>query len=90
MKLDAKKGIDEVHRPAGCWPEHWADKLHESEGGRDIFGSRPQLGQSICKEEIFGLMIKNGQASAWDDVTEKYLDPELVQQARQVELEYLS
>ena len=33
-------------------------------------------------------MIKNGQALAWDDAAEKHLDRELVQQARQVALEY--
>lgn len=79
VKLDAKKGIDEFHRPIGGWPEHWIDKFHESEGGSDLFGQRPQDGQYICKEEILGMTVRNGQASAWDDVSEKYLEPELVE-----------
>ena len=88
IKIDAKKSIDEVHRPIGGWPEHWLDKFHESDGGRDMFGEKPQDGQTIWRDEIMGLMVRDGQTSAWDDVSEKYLDPDLVAKARQVELEY--
>ena len=34
VKLDGKKSVDEIHRPAGGWPEHWFDSFHESDGGR--------------------------------------------------------
>ena len=53
-----------------------------------MFGVRPQDGQDIWKDEIMGMMVRNGETSAWDDVSDKYLDADLVAKARQVELEY--
>ena len=52
-----------------------------------MIGVRPQLGQDAYGQDIMGLMIEDGQASAWDDVTNKILDPEIVRQAWMVELE---
>ena len=40
--------------------------------------SDPQQGQDVYEREITGLIIKEGQASAWDDATNKILDPEIV------------
>ena len=51
VKLAGRRGIDEFHRPAGGWPEHWIDEFRESEGGLDMFGHRLQDGQDIYKKE---------------------------------------
>ena len=61
----------------GGWPEHWVDKFNEFERGRDMFGERPEDGQEICCDEMLGMTARNGQTSAWDDVLDKYLEPQL-------------
>ena len=40
------------------------------------------------KKEIDGLSFKGGYEVAWDDVTDAELIPDLVKQARQVEIGY--
>ena len=88
IKMDSKKTIDQIHRPIGGWPEHWLDNCHETEGRNDMSGVQPQQGQDVYEQEIMGLMIEEGQVSAWDGVTDNILDPRIIRQARMVELEY--
>ena len=64
VKVDANNGIDEIHKPGGNWQEHGADKFHESEGGRDMFGRRPQDGQDIWTEEILALNSEMGMLTS--------------------------
>ena len=83
--------IDESHgfaRPTGVHPEHWIDTWHELEGGDDHFGVRPQVGVTLMQAEMSGLSYRNGYEMAWDDVSNENLVPELVHQARAVEMEY--
>ena len=55
-----------------------------------MFGARPEVRQEVCRDEILGKMIRKGQTSASDDVSDTYLEPQLLEKARQVELEYFS
>ena len=83
--------IDETHnraRPIGEYPEHWLDDWHELEGGDDKFGVRPQNGVTMLQAEMSGLSYRHGYEMAWDDVSNESLVPELVHQARAVEMEY--
>ena len=61
---------------------------HELEGGNDRFGVRPQYGVTILQAEMNGLSFKSGYETAWDDVSNENLVPELVHAARALEMEY--
>ena len=80
---------DGTHRPTGEYPQHWLDYSHEEDGGHDRRGVRPQVGVTLLKKEMDGLSFKGGYEVAWDDVANAELVPELVKQARQVEMGYL-
>ena len=69
--------LEDVLVKAG-YPKHWVDKQHDD-----------PLDDEILMKEIMALRIKNGgQAWATDDLSGAVLDPELVQRARDVEMEY--
>ena len=72
---------------AGRWPRHWKDLVHDEDGGCDTFGRRiPQDGRLTLKQEMSKLAFSDGQQWAQDNVTGVELDPELVKQAREVEM----
>ena len=75
----------EVYGPAGDWLENWADPIHESDGGADIFGASPQNGQEIL---LAKLSPKDGSEFACDDASGVELVPELVRKARQTEMSF--
>ena len=60
-----------IGMPAGGWPDHWIDPIHEEPGGKDKFGLRPQEGVDILKAHMYALTYKQGIASAKDDVSGK-------------------
>ena len=68
-------------------PQEWVDRIHEEDGGDDEIGPRPQNGQALLRDALKGMVDKNGWSDAWDDVTNKKLDPDLVKQARITEME---
>ena len=65
-------------------PQEWGDKVHEADGGDDNIGPRPQHGQSILAEELFGLMCREGVSSAWDDVSGKVVGPKIGRRGEEV------
>ena len=67
---------------------HWADEVHEEDGGHDKLGPRPQDGRQILKQGISALVESGGRITAWDDTTGAELDAEGVQKARETELEF--
>ena len=89
---DAVEGIplttmrDGAHRHTAEYPGHWLDDWHEEDGGDDRRGVRPQIGVTLLKKETEGLSFKSGYAL--DHVTNAELIPDLVKQARQVEMCY--
>ena len=71
------------------WPSDWKDLVHDEDGGYDMFGRRtPQDGRLTLKQELSKLALSDGQHWAQDDVTGGELDPELVKQAREVEMTF--
>ena len=79
-------GDNEVVRPKGEWPDEWMDRLHEEEGGMDKFGVRMTDGREHLKREVGSMMMREGMAEAWDDVSGAWLDPALVAEARRTEM----
>ena len=65
------------------------DNVHDEDGGHDMFGLRQQDGIQILRDEIYCVMQRDGLVEAWDDVTNKHLDYELVAKARQAEMDYV-
>ena len=79
---------DGTHRPTGEYPRNLLDYWHEEDGGDDSRGARPQIGVTLLKKEMDGLSFKGGYGVAWDDETNAELIPELIKNARQVEMGY--
>ena len=82
-------------RPIGDYPSHWVDDMHQLDGGSERFGVRPQDGvEVLAKEmdalnrEMHALSCKHGIEKASDDVTNQRLEPQLVKDARKLEMEY--
>ena len=73
-------------RPAGNWPQHWTDKVHEDDGGCNRQELRPQDGREVCAKEVYAIGVHAGTAWAQDVATAKALDCKLVKQARMEEV----
>ena len=54
-----------------------------------MFGRRIQDGRATLKHELAKLAFADGTESAQDDVSGVELDPELLKQAREVEMTFL-
>ena len=81
MQIDASK-------PTTMWPSHWKDLVHDEDGGYDMFGRRTQDGRLTLKQKLSKLVFADGREWAQDDVSGVELDPELVKQAREVEMTF--
>ena len=82
-------------RPVGDYPDHWFDEMHQEDGGSEKFGLRPQDGIEVLKKEMdslnremHALSCKHGIEVASDDVTNQRLEPNLVKDARKLEMDY--
>ena len=78
----------QVVYPVGTYPEYWVDNWHELEGGSDIYGIRLQYGVTQLQAEMNALSYKSGYETAWDDMSNENLVPELVHAARALEMKY--
>ena len=88
QKILSVNETEDVTSPTGQYPEHWVDTWHELEGGDDRFRLRPQNGVTRLRAEMNGLSYKSGYETAWDDVSNENLVPELVHAARAEEMAY--
>ena len=85
-------------KPAGNWPGNWGDSVHEEDGGSDEIGMQlrgandvqcgRQEGREMLRNMVAKLSQKDGTITAWDDVSNENLVPQLVMDARQVELDF--
>ena len=76
--------------PAGAWPDHWLDPIHEYDG-HDVDGScESRAGEDWLVGELGALYAQHGVEYAVDDVSGAALDPEAVRKGRQVEMDYFS
>ena len=59
--------LQQVHtgKAAEAKPHRWWDRVHEEDGGADDFGPRPQNGQELLKNEVRGMMVREGETQAW-------------------------
>lgn len=69
-------------------PQWWKDGVHEEDCVFDMVGERRQDGRQLLKDEMIGVLQRDGVVEAWDDVSGKYLDPERVAAAREAEMSY--
>ena len=74
--------------PSGDCPGHWVDVVHEADGGSDRYGMRPQDGREVHRHTMNAFFVKEGQAEAVDDVSGESLRPDLVREARMLEMKY--
>ena len=63
--------------------------MHDEDGGFDMFGRRTQDGRATLKHELAKLAFADGTEWAQDDMSGVEFDPELVKQAREVEMTFL-
>ena len=68
------------------WPEHWREDFHESDGADRV--GKGDEGVEMLRKELYKLMQNNGKYWAVDDVSGADLVPSLVQDARQLEMDY--
>ena len=79
-----------VTKPAGAWPDHWLDPIHEYDG-HDVDGScESRAGEDWLVGELGALYAQHCVEYAVDDVSGAALDPEAVRKGRQVEMDYFS
>ena len=88
MRIDSINETENGTTPVGSGPEHWVGSWQDLEGGNDLYGVRPQCGVTLLHAEMNGLSYKSGYETAWDDVSNENLAPEVVQSARALEMEY--
>ena len=77
-------------KPAGNWPSHWSDMIHEFDGHDMNAAGEDRTGESILLEQLSALYVQNGIDAASDDVTGAWLDPSLVREGRAVEMKFFS
>ena len=74
----------------GSYPSHWSDGMHDHDGhglGTSVSNSE---GEEKLVKELNVLMCQHGVAYAYDDVSNAALEPELVRQARTLEMKFFS
>ena len=70
------------------WPSHWNDLVHGEDGGYDMFACRVQDGCAVLRQELAKLAVSGGEEWAVDAVSGVSLDPELVKEAREVDMTF--
>ena len=74
--------------PVGDYPLNWCDGLHNDDGHGLGHSARDQTGEQVLSRELASLYIREGIEYATDDVSNAYLDPKLVVEARRVEMKF--
>ena len=75
-------------KPAGDWPSHWSDMIHEFDGhGVNVAGD-DRCGEEILSDQLSALYAQHGVEMASDDVSGAWLCPTLVREGRAVEMKF--
>ena len=75
-------------KPAGDWPSHWSDMIHEFDGhGVNVMGD-DRSGEDILADQLSALYAQHGVEMASDDVSGAWLDPTLVRDGRVVDMKF--
>ena len=75
-------------KPAGNWPGHWADPIHEFDGHGIGIEGEDRIGEELLLNELNALYVQNGIETAADDVSGSWLGPAAVKKGRDVEMTY--
>lgn len=75
-----------VSRPIGKWPDAWADYTHEFDGHGLDANPESREGEKTLSKEFQSLYVRHGIEEAVDDVSNAYIDPSLVKDARNVDM----
>ena len=78
--------LNSMIRSPGGYPSHWVDNFHEIDGRSKMFEDK--TGEPMLREQLFKLGCRNGVMWAKDDITGVDLDPKLVIDARELEMDY--
>ena len=70
----------------GSFPSHWVEDYHELDGVAKKAGDKK--GEEMLREQLFKLGVRGGVCYARDDITGADLDPDLVKEARELEMKY--
>jgi hypothetical protein len=85
-----RKRLNDSHEPAGKWPEHWIDPVHEADG-HDIDSRVDERGgECLLHNGMSALYAQNGVEYAVDDVSGALLDPAMVHAGRAVEMDFFN
>lgn len=71
-------------------PPTWEANIHEDDGGDDSVGLRQQHGQQLLRDELLGMLQRDGVLGAWDEVNHTPLDPVKVAEARRAETKHFA
>ena len=76
--------------PVGDYPTHWSDGIHDRDGHGLATSIDNTGGEEALVRELNVLMCQHGVAYAYDDVSNAALEPDLVKQARVLEMKFFS
>ena len=74
--------------PKGDWPVKWTDQVHEPDGRARNSDPNDSSGEDMLSEMISALVYTNGGYTAFDDVSSAGLDPQMVWDARKLEMKF--
>ena len=83
-----KKRPAGISKPAGSWPEHWVDPIHEFDGHGVSVEGEDRTGEELLLKEVNALYVQHGIETAVDDVSGSWLDPAAVKRGRDVEMTF--
>ena len=73
-----------ISKPAGSWPEHWVDPIHDFDGHGVRVEGKDRTGKEFLLNEVNTLYVQHGIETAVDDVNGSWLDPAAVKRGRDV------
>ena len=87
-----RKRLNDSHKPAGKWLEHWIDPVHEEDGHSiDSLESVSGCGgKCLLHNGMSALYAQNGIEYAVDDVSGALLDPAMVHAGRATEMDFFN
>jgi hypothetical protein len=80
------KRSNDRYKPAGKWPEHWKDPVHEEDGHSIDSLVGDCGGEVLLHNGMSALYAQNGVEYAIDDVSGALLDPTMVHAGRATEM----
>ena len=83
-----KKRPAGISKPAGRWPEHWVDPIHEFNGHGESVEGEYRTGEEFLLNEVNSLYVQHGIETAVDNVSGSWLDPAAVERGRDVEMTF--